>query len=1730
MEDSNTKKTTDTGSTGFTTTAQRRQRGVVISLAIGMVIAGTFAALLSMIRPLNAPFFVPIWITQYDTPLLPIQNYSERDRIAILDSDIFDREESTELSNPTQIVLRGALDQLSQHAGHDSIVVYINAMTVDDKRGLCIIPSDGNPLDPSSFVPLRDILTSLAKCSAIHTLLVLDVQRSFSDPRLGVFHDGLTERIIKDLEAVPDEGRLTLLAAASGQWARTSHVLNRSVFGYYFEQGLLGAADGYNEAGNRNARVSAKELATYLAAHVDRWARLVDGMRQLPELLGKADDFELSVALPPDQLPPDALATLYPEPKPKKEVAPASVASTAKSTAPANTTSAPATGAATAPTSSSPAPAAASSTTPATPDAAPASAVAAGSASPNDKSSSSPAAAAATSSGSPQAAGAAPSNNTPSANPANGSVATTPSAGANTATANDEASPADVITYPDWLFQAWKLHDQWRDQQAYRVAPRVYQQMSATLLRASLIWQNANPDDHLAEAVGARINQLKSQYEKIKLFPRPRPFSLAAAELRGDAPDLAVVTAVNDDVNKWQSSQAPPAKPEEAAAAEAKLIQAFGTTYQSKSPFAVEYAVHAAAASDTTLSLEKLKFLNALRKSVYPDPHYLETRLIDRLASLNDADIESSQAASNTRLQASWRLLLAQAIQLDLRAEQAVRRPLDFGWLADRLEPAERLCWESEVLLLSMGYVPFELAQSKVARANTAFQEIQAMAETLESSCNLLQRTTCDLSLNLSTDRRGGQLTMTWDDAVDASLAIDQTLYSDRNANSDPLASPVRNEQLRQNNIAIESCLESLMAPFSSTNINGIMQECQEPSAPGRLRVNIESLVETTFIDAESRRALALADRRLERKLAKAVLELDRMETKSNRLAPAPTLSVSDRENTPAEERRRSLADARRTVMLLELVGYDPLEIKRFNTLADEASTDSNALDELKYALRDVWAKGLAERMAATKDVAVQARLSLAFHPFAANAMLDDVSANPVRQIMIADHQRLWTWIAGELDFQSRDSEASNLLASAAREFGQFASVPPNTHPVVTHEFDTDSPADTSGRVTGRISIQLFGEPGKEPTIGDLLVLTANKVWFNVTLGKREIDPSFSSSEEGSRRYLIPFQIELIPGAFGSGVPQPRGFLVQIPIDGRQFHHAVTLPDPSPFTPYGLEVWIGKSAANPERSVGEMRLRPLGTTEEYFLFLLNRTTVPEKLQVAIRLGADSPATVTAPVEVAPGATVPVLLPKQPLPKEELAKLSAPVVMEIARADQPSIVVRRFEMPITIISPSEYVRIAYARFEPAAPPDIKRNRLSIVVEQTESVGGPPINVELTFPKDLLKGYQGEMAGVMRSALTPSEGRRMLVAEGMEFDATSPRAGSFAVNVDGVERAFLFDGAFPIYGTPSSPTLVNEPRLRIDAPGFTQPTPAFSVRIPIDGAPTEGRLSVMMGAKGENTLGQIITVDQPRDRRVGCQLAGPNGGMLISATIRDNTFNFDTNGMSGPQRLEASFTPPQSAQSISAETTVYVDARPPILEFFDVPQKISANLSLPVELVVKDLDVPVEQVRLLFGPLAKDGSVPPGSELFDAELSDPRVGLWKVTLPLPAGTKKGPIVLTALATNRAGLVANRSMKIEVTDAPPAGKIEGVITVGSLRQPACEVYLVDAKGKIAQKTKTDANGVFRFDSVTPGKFKVTSASQSSSQIRAGATEVTIVANKTVNVSLDLTLSAAAPPPVRR
>ncbi len=88
--------------------------------------------------------------------------------------------------------------------------------------------------------------------------------------------------------------RLVLCPCSPGQVSLASQPVGRSIFSFYFEEGLRGWADGYGSRGSHDGWITVRELEAFLQARVDRWAQRNRGLRQTPILYGSADDFNLA--------------------------------------------------------------------------------------------------------------------------------------------------------------------------------------------------------------------------------------------------------------------------------------------------------------------------------------------------------------------------------------------------------------------------------------------------------------------------------------------------------------------------------------------------------------------------------------------------------------------------------------------------------------------------------------------------------------------------------------------------------------------------------------------------------------------------------------------------------------------------------------------------------------------------------------------------------------------------------------------------------------------------------------------------------------------------------------------------------------------------------------------------------------------------------------------------------------------------------------------------------------------------------------------------------------------------------------------------------------------------------------------------------------------------------------------------------------------------------------------
>ena len=243
---------------------------------------------LLLMRSPHQPVFLPLWIAAERGS--PAQ--MEQDRAALVGSRCFvDHLES--------------LSDLAKRNAGDAVVVYLGGRAHCDAGGQVLLlaaPDAGKTPGPRS---LRSILQTLAACPARHKLLILDLFWPVADVDWCGLDCDIAGRIPAELAAVEDPHRLVLCSCSPGQVALSSEELNRTVFGYYLQEGLIGWADALDGASTSPAQsqVTVKKLARFVQAHVDRWAQRNRNTRQTPVLYGTAADFLLVEATPAEHLP-----------------------------------------------------------------------------------------------------------------------------------------------------------------------------------------------------------------------------------------------------------------------------------------------------------------------------------------------------------------------------------------------------------------------------------------------------------------------------------------------------------------------------------------------------------------------------------------------------------------------------------------------------------------------------------------------------------------------------------------------------------------------------------------------------------------------------------------------------------------------------------------------------------------------------------------------------------------------------------------------------------------------------------------------------------------------------------------------------------------------------------------------------------------------------------------------------------------------------------------------------------------------------------------------------------------------------------------------------------------------------------------------------------------------------------------------------------------------------------
>ena len=97
------------------------------------------------------------------------------------------------------------------------------------------------------------------------------------------------------------------------------------------------------------------------------------------------------------------------------------------------------------------------------------------------------------------------------------------------AKAKDDASSLaepknDAEPYPAWLAAGWQQRDKWLQDRTFVLAPMVFRQLEAGLLRAEEQWRGGTPLDKVKDRLTQGLREWTSEAAKLRAaWPRPTP-------------------------------------------------------------------------------------------------------------------------------------------------------------------------------------------------------------------------------------------------------------------------------------------------------------------------------------------------------------------------------------------------------------------------------------------------------------------------------------------------------------------------------------------------------------------------------------------------------------------------------------------------------------------------------------------------------------------------------------------------------------------------------------------------------------------------------------------------------------------------------------------------------------------------------------------------------------------------------------------------------------------------------------------------------------------------------------------------------------------------------------------------------------------------------------------------------------------------------------------------------
>ncbi len=1274
----------------------------------------------------------------------------------------------------------------------------------------------------------------------------------------------------------------------------------------------------------------------------------------------------------------------------------------------------------------------------------------------------------------------------------------------------DNLKKPEPRSYPNWLFDAWRLRDGWLVDGAARLFPWGLQRLETSALSSEHDWRGGVPRVEIDARRLAPLESIEQALGRIRRPLRPAPGSLELARSFGAKPDAALVADL-DKILKARADKSKPLKPDD----ERKLVDDWYARAAAKGDFPFAWAVVEAAAADPAPSPQSLVFLDDLLARKFPNPTSVETMSIRRLADRARL-IDSGGGGVWSNVAARWALRAARLGALSETRPEALAA----------LEAVAQTRHEGEVMIAEPGYASAPAAAARLERAARWSEAVLTFQDALESAVDTLNDALRLLPRQLTRIENSAGLESDWHAAVVASSELYEHVGAVSTQSDDgdpPDTTELRNrvDALNRRSQELGRLLDRIRRPTSTVEVNALLARSQAADADPSLWNDLDELLSGPTLPAPQRKAVWEAAHALAKRLLDQTLALERDEAAQGIAPLKPGDDEFDRAELDLPARR-----ARHILDLLALGGYNTSQLKNIAALipGDDGDLNRDGIARIEEALRRAWLFDVPRRIEAPGSLAARDRLSRVLTGGYPQPYLDDPRTNPTVVLRQNRDAALWRRLAERFQSERDDIDGNPFDEAASLGYQRAVRVDPSAPAVA---IDVTPPRVQLGPSASQADLA-----ARVLTAADPSKTRPSLAWITPDDPRLAVFSRFAPAPAPANpnETLFPLCAVWTPSESDDAHPVPRGFLLRAVLNRHSRHARVTIDLPAVITPW--DVLISRNTANPVDPLEQIRLRPINDLQSFSIFLRNPSRQARKGLVTVRAGdlVLNPAPIA--LELGPLAAARVVLPDPKTPavsatpavtaavdakkSVHLDELPGPIRVQVVDPANPNRVLADRTFDVAVDSAGESVAVESATYRPAGPGRVS-NRLSVTLRATRPYVGPPIFAELVLPPDRIPGWIGVESGDFRAAVLADGTPTMLFAEKIERRSQGEDLGMAYVTIDGIERAarLLINFGSSSDG-PRGLRLDTRPDLRIRGKTAAPGGSPLEITTEVDDPPLGAQLEVSLGReeKGVFIAASTKLYDSPRRIRIGQGVAA--GSLVFNASVSDHKVRIDTAGVEGARLIRARLVDARGNPIMTVVRPLLLDAEKPRVAFVSPPQYAKKGSTVVVSAVAAPSESGVARVTFFVGKPVNDAP-PPGASIVQGLPVEPTGRLWSARLTLPSD-RNGSVDLTAIFVNGVGLASTASAVTDLVDslpAPPAS-ISGRVVEGNRPQAGIDVVLADPKNKPLKTTKTDPDGHYLFSTLAAGEYRLFARKTASSTRRLEVVKIGVGESKTVDLDL--------------